>query len=196
VAGVYGPGPAALAPIDGVQPSPPAKDVLLPFLRAEIQVDMPRNAWVQGPGTAVEVSGSVRIDKERGAPFVMSGSIETVRGFASFYSKKFDLEQGQVTFTSSPEITPLLDVAVTKEVADYLITMHVGGRAQKPELTLSSTPELSQADIVSLLLIGKTTDRLTSAERTALSSQAQQLAGNLVASQLENILGAIRTGYY
>jgi autotransporter translocation and assembly factor TamB len=189
VAGVYGPGPEAVAPVNGREPPPPGADAPLPFLRADLSVEIPRNAWIQGPGTAVEVSGSVHIDKELGAPFVISGSIETMRGFASFYGKKFALEDGRVTFTGSPELNPLLDVTVTKEVADYLITMHVGGRAQKPELTLSSTPELPQADIVSLLLIGKTTDRLTSSERTTLASQAQQLASNLVAGQLENIVG-------
>jgi autotransporter translocation and assembly factor TamB len=40
-----------------------------------------------------------------------------------------------------------------------------------------------------LLLIGKTTDRLTSSEQTAFSSQAQQVAGNLIAGQLEKTLG-------
>jgi autotransporter translocation and assembly factor TamB len=51
-----------------------------------------------------------------------------------------------------------------------------------------STPELPQTDILSLLVLGKTTDRLTSCEQSALSSQLQQFAGRVVAGQLEEAI--------
>jgi translocation and assembly module TamB len=187
VQGVYGPGPQASAPTAGGGPAPVAAP--LPFLRADLQVDMPQNVWLQGPGTAVEMRGTLHVTKDYNAPFILSGEIETVRGFASYYGKKFVIENGQVTFTGSPEINPLLDVTVTKKVSDYAVAIHVTGKAQQPTITLSSTPELPQADVLSLIVIGKTTDRLTSSERTSLSSHAQQIAGDILASQLEKILG-------
>jgi len=113
-----------------------------------------------------------------------------VRGFATYYSKRFAVQSGQVTFTGTPEINPLLDVTVVQKVSEYVVSIHVTGKAQEPTITFSSTPELSQADIVSLLVIGKTTDRLTKSERNALGNEAQQLAGGLLASQLENRLGS------
>jgi autotransporter translocation and assembly factor TamB len=187
VQGVYGPGPQASAPTAGGGPAPVAAP--LPFLRADLQVDMPQNVWLQGPGTAIELRGTLRTTKDYNAPFIVSGTIETVRGFVSYYGKKFVLEKGQVTFTGSPELNPLLDVTATKKVSDYAVAINVTERAEKPKITLSSTPELPQADILSLIVIGKTTDRLTSSERTSLSSHAQQIAGDVLASQLEKILG-------
>jgi autotransporter translocation and assembly factor TamB len=187
VQGVYGPGPQASAPTAGGGPAPVAAP--LPFLRADLQVDLPQNVWIQGPGTAVELRGMLRTTKDYNAPFIVSGEIETVRGFVSYYGKKFVLEKGQVTFTGSPEINPLLDVTATKKVSDYAVAIQVTGKAEQPKITLSSTPELLQEDVLSLLVIGKTTDRLTSSERTSLSSHAQQIAGDILASQLEKILG-------
>jgi len=46
VKGVYGPGPEAVASTTGAGPAPVAAP--LPFLRADLQVDMPQNVWIQG----------------------------------------------------------------------------------------------------------------------------------------------------
>ena len=102
VKGVYGPGPGAVAAGDEGAAVPLQVDVPLPFLRADIRVDIPRNAWIHGPGTAMEMSGDLQITKELEQPFVLSGVITIVRGFASVYGKRFVIQQGQVTFTGYP----------------------------------------------------------------------------------------------
>jgi translocation and assembly module TamB len=164
-------------------------DVPLPFLRADIRVDLPRNAWVYAPGTAIELSGDLHITKELKQPFALSGGITIVRGFASVYGKRFVIKQGQVIFTGSPDINPQLDITVNHTVSNYLVEIHVTGRARKPEMTFSSTPELPQTDILSLLIVGKTMDRLTSSEQQDLSSQLGGAAGSIVAGQLQEVLG-------
>jgi translocation and assembly module TamB len=188
VAGVYGAGPVAT---DGSAGSAqgPQKPISFPFLRADLTVDIPRNVWVQGPGTAVEVQGKVRLTKALRQPFVLDGTIETVRGFASFYGRRFVLQEGKITFPGSEEINPFLDVTVTHAVAGYVVSIRVEGKVKEPKITLSSTPDLEQADIVSLLVIGKTTDRLTISEQNSLSGRAQQVVGGVAAGQLEKMLG-------
>jgi len=131
----------------------------------------------------------MRVTKNLHAPFILSGSIETVRGYAGYYGKKFTVESGRVTFTGTPELNPMLDVTVVQKVSDYLVSIHVTGRAQQPAIAFSSTPELPQADILSLLVLGKTTDRLTKSENNSLAGEAQHLAGGIIAGQLEKTLG-------
>jgi translocation and assembly module TamB len=188
VAGVYGSGrgdPSAAAGRSATRdPSLP-----FPFLRADLHIDMPRNVWVQGNGTAVELNGSMRVRKALQEPFILDGSIETIRGFASFYGKKFVLQEGKVVFPGTPEINPFLDVTMTQTIANYAVFIHVGGKVQTPLLTFTSTPDLPQAEIVSLLVLGKTTELLTNSEQSALSSQAQQIVGEVAAGELEKILG-------
>jgi translocation and assembly module TamB len=189
VAGVYGRGAPGAATTDGTGSAQAGADTMLASLRADLKIDLPRNVWVQGSGTAVEMRGDVQVTKQRNAPFIVSGTVETVRGFASFYGKKFTIAQGQVTFTGSPEINPLLDVTVTRKVSDYVVTIHAGGKAQQPEIVMSSVPPLDQMDILSLIVVGKTTDKLTSSEQSSFSNQAQQLAGGVIMSQLEGVVG-------
>jgi len=183
---VYGSGPPKVA----TEAAAPAvrQTTSLSFLRTNLQLELLRNVWVRGPGTAIELRGALTVTKELGAPFALGGTVETVRGFASFYSGKFALERGRVTFTGSPEINPVLDVTLMREVSSYVVSIHVSGRAKSPQLRLSSIPDLPQADIVTLLVVGKTTDRLTASERSGLSGQAQQIVGNVAAGELEQLL--------
>ena len=189
IAGVYGPGPKALGPEKGPAAVPTWSDLSLPFVRADIQIDIPRNVWIQGPSTAIELSGHMRVTKDLHAPFILSGTIETVRGYASYYGKRFTVESGRVTFTGTPELNPMLDVTVAQKVSEYLVSIYVTGRAQQPTIAFSSAPELPQTDILSLLVLGKTTERLTKSERNSLGDTAQQLAGGVIAGELEKTLG-------
>jgi len=186
VNGVYGSGPQKATP-EAAQPVAHERP-FLPFLRANVQVELPRNVWVRGPGTAIELSGALTVTKELREPFALGGTVETVRGFASFYSGKFTVDQGRVTFTGTQEINPILDVTVTRAVSGYAVSIHVSGRAKSPQLHLSSIPDLPQADIVTLLVVGKTSDRLTESERSGLSNRAQQIVGNTASSELEQLL--------
>jgi autotransporter translocation and assembly factor TamB len=189
VAGVYGPGRDVVVSADGRTPVV-RKWVPWPFLRTDLTVEIPRNTWVQGSSTAIEVRGTMHATKALQAPFILDGTVETLRGFATFFGKKFVVEEGKAVFPGTEEINPYLDVWVTHAVAGYVVSIQVSGRAQQPTLALSSTPELPQADIVSLLVIGKTTDRLTSSEQNSLASQAaQQMIGGAAASELEKALG-------
>jgi autotransporter translocation and assembly factor TamB len=65
VDGVYGPGPQAANTTNGTEPSAQSAKAPLPFLRTNLQVIIPRNAWVQGPGTAVELSGEIPLPAPR-----------------------------------------------------------------------------------------------------------------------------------
>ena len=189
VDGVYGPGVESAETSTGKSPKDP-KPAPLPFLRANVKVDIPKDVWVRARGTAVELRGKLDVTKKLQQPFILSGDIETVRGFASFFGKKFDLEQGRITFTGTEEINPTLDVIATHNVSSYIVSIHVEGESQQPMLTLSSAPEeLEEADIMSLLLFGKTSDRLTSSEESSLSNRAGKAAAGAAAGVAAQVVG-------
>ena len=188
VAGVYGPGPELGETVDG-KPLVSEKQAPLPFLRSDIQVDFPRNVWVQGEGTAVELFGDVQVRKELQGPFVLGGYVETQRGFASFLGKRFDIETGRVDFTGAEETNPVLNVTAKQQVSDYTVYVDVTGRSKEPDISFRSDPQLDQTDIISLLVFGRTTDRLSGSEQSNLSSRAGRLAGGIVGGVLQNIVG-------
>ena len=186
VSGVYGGDPEETeSATEEAEPESP----VMRILQTKLRVRLPRNVWVVGPETAVEVQGSLRVDKNLNEPFVIGGSVQAVRGFVTFKGRKFDLERGQVTFTGADEINPILDVVGRHDVSDYAITLHVEGESRRPRLTFHSTPDLPDEDILSLLAFGKTIDRLSGSEQTALSAQGAAIAGNILSGILEKRVG-------
>ena len=200
----FGAGPASVSPSDltvsGVYGGDPEEEEsakeeaerdswALRVLQTELRVRLPRNVWMVGPETAVEIQGSLLVDKNLNEPFVIGGSAQAVRGFVTFRGRKFDLERGRITFTGADEINPIFDVVGRHEVSDYTITLHVEGDSRRPQLTFSSTPDLPEEDILSLLAFGKTIDRLSGSEQTALSAQGAAIAGNILSDILEKRVG-------
>ena len=173
----------------------------LPFLQADLNVDLPRNVWLQAPGTAIELQGKLDVTKRYNHPFAFGGDVAIVRGHATLFGKKFDLQSGEITFTGSEAINPLLNVTATHRVSRYTVYINLEGESQAPQITLSSDPELEQQDIISLLLFGRTSDRLTASEGS-LSEQAQGAVASAVAGAAANAIGralgidslSIRTG--
>ena len=69
-----------------------------------------------------------------------------------------------------------------------VVGVDVDGTLLSPVLSLSSDPPVSQSDILSLLLFGKTTTELTGGEGDRLQSQAIGLLASYVAPELQQSL--------
>ncbi len=189
VPGVYGGDPEGEIDATKADKAAPESSITR-NLQTELSVRMPKNVWLVGPETALELRGSFLVAKNFDEPFVIGGSAETVRGFVGFMGKKFDLERGKMTFTGANEFNPFLDVVARHEVSGYSIALHVEGESKRPQFNFSSTPDLAEEDILSLLVFGKTRDRLSGSEKTALSSHAAEVAGNVISKFLEKRVGS------
>jgi autotransporter translocation and assembly factor TamB len=188
VEGVFGAGDREIA--DANTPQSRQRSIPpLPFLRTDVRVKLPDNSWVQGSGTAVEIDGDIRVNKALKRPFTVTGKLRTLRGFATFFGRRFIVEKGQISFTGSEEIDPLLEVEASHQVAGYMTYARITGKTSKPEVSFRSEPELGESDIISLLIFGRTSDQLTASEQNSLGSQALSLAGRLAADALERSLG-------
>ncbi len=130
------------------------------------------------------LEGEVHGQKRRGGELILSGAINTVRGTLVVAGREFDLTRGHIMFTGGHEINPELDIVAQYRVQNYLVSATVGGSANKPTLTLSSIPDLPQADILSVMMFGKPSNQLSGSQQKDLQSQAMSMAGSYAASQV------------
>jgi translocation and assembly module TamB len=75
---------------------------------------------------------------------------------AMFRGNEFNLTHAIVTFADRSRVDGALDVHGQAQVRDYQIYMHAFGPLADPKLDLTSTPALSQPDIMTLLSLGFT----------------------------------------
>ena len=161
----------------------------LSSLAADVMIEIPRNVWLRGQGVNAEIAGSIRLKKEKQAPFLLAGTLNTVRGDYDFQSRRFKITRGVVEFQGLPEPDPELDIRAETRINSVTIIVRITGSVRKIELSLESDPAMEQSDIVSYLVFGRPTDELRSQQATAAQSAALSLAGNLAAKELNSILG-------
>jgi autotransporter translocation and assembly factor TamB len=170
------------------RPPPPSVAATGPTFRnltIDMDIVIDRNTWIKTADFAVELEGRLNIHKKRGReqPSI-SGTINTVRGTLVVASSQFDLTHGEITFTGGHDINPELLIVAQRQVQTYTVSATVGGTADKPTLTLGSIPDLPQADILSVMMFGKTTSQLSGGQQKDLQSQALSMAGGYAASQI------------
>lgn len=148
-----------------------------------IQLHVPHNAWLRRSDANIELRGWMTVWKKPGNELHVAGEINTVRGWYSFQGKKFEVVEGQVTF-SGQEFNPRLDVVAEHQAGEYTVRVNIGGTITEPTIELESDPFLDQADILSVLVFGKPVSELNQGQADGLRQQALGVASGYVASQL------------
>jgi len=176
------------APTPHQQKRNTAASSTLKFNNLAINLDLiiHRNTWIKTADSAAELEGKIHVYKPAHGKPILSGMINTVRGNLTVAGKPFTLSRGQIIFTGGQEIDPSLDLAAQYATSNYDITATITGTIKKPVLALSSTPDLTQADILAVLMFGKPVNQLTAGQQNGLQQEALSMAGGYVAAQVGN----------
>ena len=193
------------------KPANPAASVArspLDALTMDVRVTVPDDLVVKAselrtPGAPVSLGainvtlgGALRATKAAGQQIVLIGTVNTVRGTYDFQGRRFDiLRDGTVRFAGEAlnELDPILDLRTRRLISGVETRVNVRGTMKAPEIELSSTPPLDQADILSLIVFNQPINSLGEGQQISLAQRAQQIATGTLASALsssiENALG-------
>jgi translocation and assembly module TamB len=143
-----------------------------------------------GGAMNVTVNGDIRATKQPGATLRLVGSINTVRGFYNFQGRRFTiLRDGTVRFEGLEEINPTLNISAERVIQAVTARVNIRGTMAKPQVLLSSTPPLDQADILSLIVFNQPLNSVGEGQQLSLSQRAEDLATGVVAGELAKSIG-------
>jgi autotransporter translocation and assembly factor TamB len=140
----------------------------------------------------VTLGGDVRATKQPGSPIVLIGVVNTVRGTYDFQGRRFEiLRDGTVRFDGAPlnEMDPILDIRTRRLISGVEARVNVHGTLKQPDIILSSTPPLEQADILSLIVFNQPINQLGEGDQISLLQRAQSLAAGAVVGELSQSIG-------
>ena len=120
----------------------------------------------------------------------LSGRAEVEKGLISYQKKEFEVTKGLVDFINPYSIEPTLDVQCQTVIRDWIIYLQISGTPENMKFSLTSTPVLEDADILSLLVLGKTTDEIIEGNGEKTQSAAKLLAGIVSRNIEKNIKDA------
>jgi translocation and assembly module TamB len=126
------------------------------WLRFDLQLAVDGDARIENDMARGGVRGELTLVGSLAAPGLVGSLTMTEGSRAMFRGNEFTLSAAAVDFTERNRIEMQLDVHGQSRVRDYQVFIHVFGSLTEPKLTLTSSPPLSQPDIITLLSMGYT----------------------------------------
>ncbi len=159
----------------------------------DIVIDIPSQLFVRGYGLDSEWMGNLHIKGDSNAPQVL-GAIEVKRGFLDALDRRFIVEQGVVDFDGAMPPIPTLDFTAGVQTRNSKASVNVRGKADDPELSLSSEPSLPQDEIMANILFDRDIKDISAVQAIRLAAMLEQLRsgkaeGMLSTNKLRSGLG-------
>ena len=144
---------------------------------------------VRGRGLFAELAGSVKVGGSTAAPQPL-GSFHMVRGNLSIAGQTLNFDKGEVGFSGGSLTDPSLDFVATSANSTVSASLSITGTASNPKITLSSTPELPQDEVLAQLLFHRSSTSLSPFQLAAIAGSLAELSG--ATSGSGDPLGGIR----
>ncbi|MBW8861915.1 MAG: translocation/assembly module TamB domain-containing protein [Acidobacteria bacterium] len=138
----------------------------------------------------ITLGGDLYVSKVPWDQVRITGAVNTVRGHYDFQGRRFEiLRDGTVRFEGLDEINPTLDIRTQRVIQAVTANVNVRGTLKQPDIVLSSTPPLEQADILSLIVFNQPLNSVGEGQQVSLIQRAQAMAGGAVANQFAKSIG-------
>ncbi|MDY7031821.1 MAG: translocation/assembly module TamB domain-containing protein [Thermodesulfobacteriota bacterium] len=154
------------------------REIKPPLLRnMELNISVKRrNPFLVDNNLAVlEITPDLHISGSIGNP-IISGRASIDTGTINYQKKTFIVKKGVVDFVNPYKIEPVIDIKSEVQIRSWLISLEISGTPDELVLKLSSDPAEADEDILSLLVLGKTTHELIEREGGTAQTTEQLLA--------------------
>jgi len=155
------------------------------WLRFDLQLAVDGDARIENDVARGGVRGELTLVGTLAAPGMLGALTMTEGSRAMFRGNEFALSHAVVEFSERNRIEMGLDVHGESRVRDYQVLMHVFGPLTEPTLALTSSPPLSQPDIITLLSMGYTSRDTTPTAGVTGMAQAAAAQALISASGLD-----------
>jgi len=156
----------------------------------DLKVKVPGKLFIRRYGLESEWRSDLVISGTSDKPFV-AGSAALIRGIFDFSGKRFNLTRGLLTFPDDHSNDPVLDISAEHKLSDLTAFLNITGRASAPKLTVSSTPNLPQDEILSRILFGTSVTQISAIEALQLAAAIQSLSSGGGPGIIGKIRGAL-----
>ncbi|GAC1570396.1 MAG: hypothetical protein NVS3B20_02010 [Polyangiales bacterium] len=188
----------SIRPLEPIGPPEKTKSST-PGQTLKVAIKMPNNVWIRRDDLRVAVQGDPTIEVKEVARFGGEIRVEGGSGkesYAEVMGKRFYFDHANMKFDGSTDLNPVLDILINWEAPDgSQVKIAVSGRSNAPKIKLMSDPPGTQAEIMSLLVLGRRDAGSASQQRQAQSGAAQQTAaivqgmtGAIIGKQLQKAL--------
>ncbi|HPR56412.1 MAG TPA: translocation/assembly module TamB domain-containing protein [Deltaproteobacteria bacterium] len=160
------------------RPKKQALHVPWPFLNAtvlDVSIKRRGDVKVENNIATLDINPDLKITGTLANP-VLNGRIAVTEGVVTFQNNDFTVSKGVIDFLDPYRTRANVDIEASTQVRTWDITLSLEGELDNLQLTLSSVPAEEPADILSLLIVGKTSLELSQAQSSVAVSPSGMMA--------------------
>jgi len=159
-----------------------------PAVALDVTLKAPEQIYIRGQGLDLEMSVDARVTGTTARPR-LTGLARVVRGSYAFADKRFEIDPSGVVYLSEDPARIRLDLAAVRSDPALTAIVRIRGTAERPEITLTSTPPLPTDEIFSQILFGRSASQLSPVETAQLASAVASMAGGGALDVIGNLRG-------
>ncbi|GAB4113422.1 MAG: hypothetical protein Kow00103_05520 [Candidatus Caldatribacteriota bacterium] len=146
----------------------------------DLSIEIVDDLQVRTSDLDLKLAGITKLQGDLSSPR-FNGELKIKQGYVSFLDKSFRISSGRLVLVNSTGDDMILDIDARTKIDDIEVLLKISGILARPVMTLSSSPSLSEGEIVSLLMFNKNYAGLTQGE---LEIVLQEELINLIAQGL------------
>ncbi len=155
---------------------------------SDVRLSLGKKVQVRAFGLSATVTGAVRTQTAPQGGATASGELEVAQGVYRAYGRELEVERGRLLFTGGAVTDPGVDLRAQRELPGYTVGVIARGPLRRPQLTLFSEPSLPQAQIASMLIVGRSNIQSDPDDPDSGVSATEQ-GGAFLAGQLGKYVG-------
>lgn len=145
-------------------------------LALDIKINAHNQVFVRGWGLDAEFSGDIDVSGSADKP-QLNGTLSARRGRFEEFGKRFDLARAELRFQGEVPPSPYLDIEATTPAGDVTAAILLTGPVKAPAIKFASTPALPEDEVLSRILFGKDTARISPFQAVQLAQTARRFSG-------------------
>lgn len=163
-----------------------------PLPGTDVQLVLGDQVKVSGRGVSGKLSGQLHLTSRPGTKLLADGEINISDGTYSAYGQSLKIQEGHLLYRHTQLDNPSLRVRAVRTVQDVSAGVSVSGYLTQPDISLFSSPSMSQEETLSYIVFGRPLNNLSSGNGTDLMAAAASLGlqnSGMVTSSLASTFG-------
>lgn len=142
----------------------------------DIKIEAHNQVFVRGWGLDAEFGGNIAVSGTAAAP-QFNGTLSSRRGRFEEFGKRFTLARANLRFQGAIPPSPYLDIEATTPAGDVTGSIIFTGPAQAPSIKFASTPALPEDEVLSRILFGKDSAKISPFQAVQLAQAIRRFSG-------------------
>lgn len=141
----------------------------------DVLIQAPQRIFIRGRGLDAELGGELRLGGTL-QNIVPLGRFDLVRGRLDILGQRIALSEASIVLQGN--LNPVIRVVAETQRDDVTIQFLITGPVSEPEVTISSSPELPEDEVLAMLLFGRDITEISAFQALRIAAAVNTLVGS------------------